>query len=154
MDQTAGRDKRRSNRNSMLKRAQIVSGTSLFDCHIIDSNDTGVRVRTASPLPLPEKLILRLPDGLALAVERRWSSGTEVGLEFVPDGRNDAVVAARAQAIYAVLAGGRVTDAVRELSESRFFGDPLLRRAAFEVEAARARLADILQSFAVVRTPH
>jgi hypothetical protein len=74
-------ERRRIGRASVLKRAQIVAGSSVFDCFVLDHSSAGVRVSISAPVALPGEVLLRLDDG-RIPARSRWSFGTETGLEF------------------------------------------------------------------------
>ena len=76
---------RKAERQSVLKMAKVMTGTSLYDCIIIDFSTKGARIRFGSATALPDAVSLKLPDGTSYDAIRRWTRGDEVGLEFLAD---------------------------------------------------------------------
>jgi hypothetical protein len=138
-------ERRRTSRRGLLQRGQIVAGASIYDCFILDGNDTGVRVQMATPVSLPERVAIRLPDGTMATATHRWSRGTESGFAFdelqAPLPAPVVDLTTRATAICAALHEGRFDSALRQLRAARYLDDDGLRGAAEEAEAACARLA-------------
>ena len=90
MSVIAHEDQRKASRKAVLLMGQIefgadgVDGRAVFDCLVLDISESGARVRTGAPLPVPASLRLRLRSGEARPVIRRWSSGREIGFCFSP----------------------------------------------------------------------
>lgn len=142
-------DRRRSRRDSVLKRAQIVSGGVLHDCIVLDSSAAGARLRCGTPLPLPPQVELRYAGGAAVPAVVRWCRGTDVGVEFVQEGRRlRRDTAERAWSAYEALRDGQLDKAVRLLRAEGFFDDETLREAVAAAEAARQRLEDAIRAVA------
>jgi hypothetical protein len=141
-----GSERRRSSRQSVLKRANIVAGEQVYDCVVLDSSAMGARVSTGSFVPLPEQVELRFPSGASLQAAIRWSRGAELGLEFASEGASLRDQAAElAWSAYEQLRDGRLDRAMRVLRAENFFDDPALRAAAVEAEEAYARLEAALR---------
>ncbi len=80
-------DRRRGARTGVLKRAKLVFGNddmsrSVIDCVVMDLSPTGARVRTGTPVTVPEWVTFLLPDGMSSRARRRWTRGNEIGLEL------------------------------------------------------------------------
>jgi hypothetical protein len=145
-----GLERRRQKRSSVLKRAQLACGASLYDCFILDSSEEGVRVQMSAPVALPERIVLRLEGGISIPSVHRWSRGSDAGLEFAKDAAaGRGTVAERIWSIHEMLQDGRTDMALRQLRGCAFFADPALEQAAGDVEAARARLAGALRAAAI-----
>ena len=139
-------ERRRSSRQTVLKRANIIAGENVYDCVVLDSSALGARVSTGSFVPLPDQVELRFPSGASLQASIRWSRGAEVGLEFAADGATLREQAAElAWSAYEHLRDGRLDRALRILQIERFFDDPVLRAAGLEAEEAYARLEAALR---------
>jgi hypothetical protein len=139
-------ERRRSTRQTVLKRANLIAGEQVYDCVVLDSSATGARVSTGSVVPLPDRVELRFPSGASLQAAIRWSRGAEVGLEFVAEGASLRDQAAElAWSAYEQLRDGRLDKAMRVLRAENFFDDPSLRVAAIEAEEAYSRLEAALR---------
>jgi hypothetical protein len=139
-------ERRRSARQSVLKRANLIAGEQVYDCVVLDSSASGARVSTGSFVSLPDGVELRFPSGASLQAAIRWSRGAEIGLEFVAEGASLRDQAAElAWSSYEQLRDGRLDKAVRILRTENFFDDPTLRVAALEAEEAYARLEAALR---------
>lgn len=134
-------ERRRSARQTVLKRAHLVAGDLVYDCVVMDSSALGARISTGSFVPLPENIELRFSSGASLQAVVRWSRGAEVGLEFATDGASlRAEAADLAWSAYEHLRGGRFDRALNILKTERFFDDPVLRATGVEAEEAYGRL--------------
>jgi hypothetical protein len=139
-------DRRRANRRGVLKRAELVAGNAVFDCIVLDSSESGARVRIEAAMPLPEHVQLRLAGGVSVPAVSRWGVGTELGLEFGhQEPQLNRAAAERAWTAYEAVRAGRLDAALRLLRTDKFFDDEALRRAAEEADAARARLEQLLR---------
>lgn len=143
-------ERRHLRRNTVLRKAQVLFGSTLHDCLVVDSSEGGARIQTAAPVALPSTVVLRLSDGQSIPANQAWSRGTEVGLAFWPESRGlGADTAARLLAVGEVLADGAFDTAVRDIRVARFFDNPAIRAATETAEAARLRLASVLRSAAL-----
>jgi hypothetical protein len=146
-------ERRRSTRQTVLKRANLIAGEQVYDCVVLDSSATGARVSTGSVVPLPDRIELRFPSGASLPAVIRWSRGAEIGLEFMAEGATLRDQAAElAWAAYEQLRDGRLDKAMRMLRTENFFDDPALRAAAVEAEEAYNRLESVLRQRAQAPT--
>lgn len=139
-------ERRRSARQTVLKRANLVAAEQVYDCVVLDSSALGARVSTGSFVPLPDQVELRFPSGASLRAVIRWSRGAEVGLEFASEGAALRAQAAElAWSAYEHLRDGRLDRALRILRMENFFDDPVLRAAGIEAEEAYGRLEAALR---------
>lgn len=139
-------ERRRSSRQAVLKRANLIAGEQVYDCVVLDSSALGARVSTGSFVPLPDAVELRFPSGASLRAKICWSRGAEIGLEFVAEGASLREQAAElAWSAYEHLRDGRLDRALRILQIERFFDDPVLRAVALEAEEAYGRLEAVLR---------
>jgi hypothetical protein len=72
----------RDTRKTALKGGQLIIGSELLDCFVLNMSDTGARVSFRAPVELPEAVILKLGDGSTYPALRIWARETEVGLQF------------------------------------------------------------------------
>jgi methyl-accepting chemotaxis protein len=76
-------DRRRTDRNGMIKSGRIVFDRASLRCAVLDVSETGARVHVKPMARLPELIILQLPDRTTRAARVCWQEGSEIGLEFV-----------------------------------------------------------------------
>lgn len=146
-------DKRGEGRKVVLKRAKVAFDGIGIDCIVENMSGGGARVRSGHPIPLPEVLELRFPDGTSHPVLRRWAHGEVAGFEFT--GAGPAAEAERrhlATAVQDAVAAADPAETMRLLRQVWFFGDEGLRRAAEALETARARFVAALDPH-VARRP-
>jgi hypothetical protein len=141
-DDTA--NKRDAAREAVLKGAQIRFHDSVADCVVLNISTKGARVRTASVMPLPEQVTLRLRGGATISALCRWTQGTVIGLEFVGALSFAEERAIRAREILEVLRGDGLHSAIEHLRTENFFDDPELAQASENAEAAHQRLEAVL----------
>jgi len=81
----SGIDSRFAARQTVLKRGQLIFGSSgsTIDCIIRDETRFGVLVETAVMTTMPEQIKLRYIGGITLDAICRWAVGTKIGIEFV-----------------------------------------------------------------------
>jgi hypothetical protein len=131
--------RRQEVRTGVIKGAKIVFGQSIIDCVVMDVSSTGARVRTDVVVAVPEQVVLRFSGGSGFVAQRQWALGTELGFKFdhlaplTGDAPSIALSALNA------LPANDLETPLRLLRSARFFDDPVLARAAEEVEAAYAR---------------
>ena len=135
---------RKAERQSVLKMAKVMTGTSLYDCIIIDFSTKGARIRFGSATALPDAVSLQLPDGTSYDAIRRWTRGDEVGLEFLADtslGREAREQAwlIREQLIH------QPFRPLESLKRADYFDDEPIRVAAVAVFAALVELETVLK---------
>ena len=140
-------DRRRSPRESVLRRAQLMVGDALHDCVVLDTSDGGARVRLSGFVALPDRLQLRFAGGTRREARRCWGRGMDVGLQFLAEG--EALGQAQGElawSAYEQLRDGRLDQALRLLRSAAFFDDDSLRRAAAGAEAAQQHLEALLRA--------
>ena len=140
---------RRVARNRVVRRGRIISDGGVFDCLVLDISPHGARVKFSIPVALPPQIMLRLAEGTTFPATRRWSKGTEVGLEFTGTvvASGDAIQSRRAEEAYRALQDANITACLAILEAERYFGDESLRRTG---EAA----ADAVARFVAALLPH
>ena len=75
-------DGRRRARSRVIKSAKILFGGSVIDCVVQDVSVGGAKVRTPTPVVVPEKVVLQFLGGAAFSATRRWSRGLQIGFDF------------------------------------------------------------------------
>ena len=140
---------RRGARDRVLKRGRIISDGGVFDCLVLDISPHGARVKFSIPVALPPQVMLRMSEGTTFPATRRWSRGTEVGLEFTGTvvASGDAIQSRRADDAHRALQEVNITACLGILEAERYFGDEALRRTG---EAA----ADAVGRFVAALLPH
>jgi hypothetical protein len=73
---------RRPGRTRVIKAAQIAFDGSVLDCVLLDISPNGAQVYLPAPVDVSDLVTLRLPDGEALDMRRRWRNGARIGFEF------------------------------------------------------------------------
>ena len=144
------REQRRTPRTRVLKGGQVIVGNVTYDCMVLDISPHGARVKFNIPLIVPESVILRIRDGATYPACRRWSRGTEVGLEFAgpPLASGNEGHSRRALEALDAIRAASLTTCSRILQEERYFGDEALRRAAQSAELAYDLLLEALKPHA------
>jgi len=143
-------ESRRDHRKSVIQAGKVVFGNAVFDCLVLDIAPTGARVRFSIPVAIPETVVLRMREGTSYPAARRWSRGTEVGLEFTgpPIVESDEIRGRQATVALELLRGGDLARCFDALQRERFFGDETLRNAAEAARDAHAHLEDTLKKHA------
>jgi hypothetical protein len=136
----AADDKRLALRQTVFKSAKIVFGQSVIDCLVLDISETGVRVRTAAIMPVPERVTLEFSGGAVFSAVRRWARGLELGLLLEGSASLPAASAHLAGRIHAMLRAAPIEQPMQLLRSTRFFDDLALQAAAEQAEAALQRL--------------
>ena len=147
-------EQRHDARKSLLKRAQVINGSTVLDCVVENLSATGARLRFGVPLPVPDTFALRFPDGALHPARRRWARGTAVGIAF--EGEGPVGEAKRQHLAEAVRGASLAADPAAMLAllhTAWFFGDEALRRAAAEFEMAHGRLTTALAPHMPARIP-
>jgi hypothetical protein len=146
MDNSTADEKRLAIREAVLKAAQIIFDHSVIDCLVLDVSDTGIKVRTAAVVPIPEQVTLRFRGGAIFPAVRRWARGKEVGfsLDVIPSLSEEP--AALAWRIYESVRAITIEEPLKLLRHCRFFDDAALRAAAEEAEAGLRRLETALRA--------
>lgn len=146
------RDARRSVRDRVLRRVELVADGRSMDGIMLDVSRQGARVQVGVAEDLPEKFYLRGSDGTVQRVARRWMQDRLVGLEFIgPADANGLVPPPRVEP-------GDVRDAVRTapihevlslLVRSSHYGDETLKIASRDLVAALDRVERSLAALTI-----
>jgi hypothetical protein len=141
-----GVEHRRTKRQQVLKRAQLIFGYSgsVIDCLIIDESPFGVLLETPVMTVVPETVKIRFVGGATFDALRRWATGNKIGLEFMGSQIFDDASRQQRRSIDAVLKKQGVNAAVFMLREARFFNNSELQSAAEDAEITLARLESLL----------
>ena len=148
-------EQRQDARKSFLKRAQVISGSTVLDCVVENLSVTGARLRFGVPLPVPETFALRFLDGASHPARRRWARGAAVGIVF--EGEGPFGEAKRQHLVEVVRDASLAADPAAMLAllhTAWFFGDEALRRAAAELEMAHGRFTSALAPHMPARIPN
>lgn len=84
-------ERRNTSRKRVLKGAKAIYGGYSFvvDCMVRDVSETGVRLKTASSVTLPESFLLYFPDTQTMRQVRvLWRKPGEVGVNFESEPRD------------------------------------------------------------------
>lgn len=133
-------------RQAMLKGAQMVFGSSVIDCLVLNMSDTGARIRTASVVHVPEQITLQMRGGASFAASRVWTRGVEIGLALAPLVSLKDEQAALAWRLYDLVRASDLAEPLSMLRAQDFFGDLTLRNAAEQAESTLRRLETLLAS--------
>lgn len=144
MDNQAANDKRLALRQTVFKSAKIVFGQSAIDCLVVNVSETGVRLRTAAIMPVPERVTLEFSGGAVFSAVRRWARGMELGFSLEGSPSLPEASAHLAGRIHALLRAATIEQPMQMLRASRFFDDLALQAAAEQAEAALQRLDAVL----------
>lgn len=146
------RDARRSVRDRVLRRVELVADGRSMDGIMLDISRQGARVQVGVAEELPEKFYLRGPDGTVQRVARRWVQDRLVGLEFIgPGDANSIAPPPRAEP-------AEVRDAIRTapmhevlslLVRSSHYGDETLKIASRDLVAALDRVERSLAALTI-----
>lgn len=79
---------RKQRRELALKSAQIIYGgpwSAVIDCLVVDLTSDGARIETMLALDVPSLFVLKFSDGSERRARKCWSSGCQIGAEFIED---------------------------------------------------------------------
>lgn len=142
-----GRNRRSSERRAVLKGAKLLFDDGVIDCLVLNLSKTGVRVRTAVTVAVPEQVRVRFSDGATYPARRRWVAGLEAGFLFVGQATLPDEAAKLAGELYQTVRAIDLETTLQGLRALRFFGDVGLQAAAEKAEAGvrdlQAALAQI-----------
>ncbi len=138
-----------SDRQAVLKRAKLVYRDTVIDCLVTDQSASGARVRLGTVMLIPDRVTIHFPGGSAFDATRRWSRGTEIGLEFVGAATWSCDARVEALNVYESMRN-RSFPPLQRLQDLNYFDDPGLRALAIETEAALVKLEAGLRSRAQV----
>lgn len=138
-------------RAGALLAAKIEANGAIFDCIILDLSPRGARIHCRAPIALPDTLNLIMRDGARHESRRRWSRGSQSGLEFVGCAAGlgvDDETARRAREVLDRMDAADPANWLPTLRAVRYFGDDSLRQAAEAAELAVLRLTAALRAHA------
>lgn len=75
-------ERRRSDRQQVLKGARLLVGEQLYNCLVLDESAEGALLDMGALYSLPESVVLQISGGAFRPAIRRWTAGTKVGLEY------------------------------------------------------------------------
>jgi PilZ domain len=75
-------DRRSAPRSSKAATGQIVVGSIVIDCAILDVSDRGARLEVSTTKTLPPNFVLKLTDGHRRDCKVVWQDEIAVGVEF------------------------------------------------------------------------
>jgi hypothetical protein len=133
-------NKRRVERQPVLKSAKVHFVNSMVDCLILDQSIVGVRVSTELPVVFPDEVTIELRTGALWRSARRWQRGLEAGFELLQFTGLTLASSTRASALYADLQASCVRDLTERLGREGYFDSPKLREAALTLESAYTKM--------------
>ena len=145
------RDARRSVRDRVIRRVELVADGRSVDGIMLDISRQGARVQVGAPDELPDEFYLRGSDGTIQRVARRWMQDRLIGLEFI--GPADGTPLAPPSRVEP----GEVRQAIRNvpmhevlslLVRSSHYGDETLKIASRDLVAALDRVERALAALA------
>ncbi len=81
------KDRRGGKRSRTIKTGHLMYGEfspTVLDCLIVEMSEEGARVQTSVMVQVPNSLTLILYDETERRCIRRWATGNQIGLEFLP----------------------------------------------------------------------
>ena len=75
-------DRRIALRHHVVRRAHVTAANATLDCAAFDLSVTGARLCLFEPTEFPQRVLLRLHDGVVRIARRRWQRGVQIGVEF------------------------------------------------------------------------
>jgi hypothetical protein len=139
-----GDDKRFAARQTVFKSAKIVFGRAVVDCLVVNVSETGVRVRIAAIMTIPERVTIEFSGGAVFSAVQRWARGFELGFSLEGTASLPEESAHLASRIYQMLRAASIEEPMKLLLSVRYFDDPGLQGTALEAEAALRRLETAL----------
>lgn len=134
-----GKEGRRSQRERVIRRVQMMAGGRCVDAVMLDVSEHGARLQMSQPGFMPAIFTLRRHDGSATQVVQRWAQNGCMGVEFVPEAKAPTVSGRReVTAVRDHLAAA--TEALRVLGRAANFGDEEVRGAGRDLGASIDRL--------------
>ena len=139
------RQSRRSPRDRVIRRVQLVLDGRSLDAVMLDVSAQGARVQVNSAADMPPEFLLRSTDGSARRVSLRWNQDGQMGLEFLGDAiRAEDALPRRSRSGYDealdALRNRPVSEILLILGREQYFGDESLRLAARDMIAALERV--------------
>jgi hypothetical protein len=144
--EAAGAERRRQYRERVLKAAKIVfgGGDSVLNCLVLDESPEGIFVDMGAVVALPPEVTIQFSSGAAFRAQRRWTSGTKVGFQFVGPQIISHETAQRMQVVADIMNNHGLAAAMQTLRVAQYFDNVELRRTAEAAEAAMRRLDAVL----------
>jgi hypothetical protein len=141
-DQRAMIERRKSVRTPVLKGAKVIfaGGHSIYNCLVMDESTDGAFVDMGQVVPIPDEVILQFGSGATFRAQRRWSTGTKIGFEFIGGQIISQETASRLVVIRDILKNHGLAAAMKTLRAANFFDNTDLRKTAEDAEAAQNRL--------------
>jgi hypothetical protein len=139
-------DRRKHARERVLKAAKIIfgGGDSVFNCLVLDESPDGIFVDLGAIVALPPEVTVQYGSGAAFRAQRRWSTGSKVGFQFIGPQIITHETARRMQVVAEIMKNHGLPAAMQTLRVAQFFDNAELRRAAEAAEAATRRLDAVL----------
>ena len=81
------KNRRGGKRSRTIKTGRLMFGEfspTVLDCLVIEISDEGARIETSVMVQVPELLTLLLSGETQRPCIRRWATGNQIGLEFLP----------------------------------------------------------------------
>lgn len=139
----SGRDARRSPRERVIRRVQLVADGRSVDGVMLDVSEHGARVQMNQPGYMPAIFMLRRQDGTAVQVVQRWAQDGRIGVEFVSD-RKTSAAAGRPDSERVRNALDAAREALLILGRAEHFGDEEVRNSARDLGASVDRMTRAL----------
>jgi len=139
-------DRRAQYREKVLRAAKIVfgGGDSIYNCLVLDESPGGIFVDMGAVVALPPEVTIQFSSGAAFRAQRRWTTGSKVGFQFVGPQIISHETARRMQIVADILTNHGLPAAMQTLRVAQFFDNVELRRTAEAAEAAMRRLDAVL----------
>lgn len=144
----SGRDARRSPRERVIRRVQLVADGRSVDGVMLDVSEHGARVQMNQPGYMPAIFMLRRQDGTAVQVVQRWAQDGRIGVEFVSDRKSSAAAASRPDSERVREALDSAREALLILGRAEHFGDEEVRNSARDLGASVDRMSRALDRMA------
>lgn len=142
---------RRSARDRVIRRVQLITDGRAFDGIMLDISRQGARVQVGEAERMPGEFHLRASDGTVQKVARRWAQGRQMGVEFLGiEAGDDLLPPSRAEPaeIRQALRTAPLQEVISQLVRAGHFGDDTLRTAARDLVAALDRVERALHDLA------
>ena len=142
-------NRRASPRRRQYKAAKLVfnDNQSVVDCVVRDISDTGARVRVGGWFDCPERLVMKVSDGVSYSAEVVWFQNHELGLRF--HGKANLEMVEKLTSVQGVLDQARALTAdglLRSLATHHHFADDGVKSAADGLAAAHERMIETLRA--------
>ncbi len=139
-------NRRVAKRETVMRGAKMVFGNSIIDCVVQNISTHGAKVRTASVVPIPDRINLHLRDGPSYAALRVWTRGEQIGFQFMERSLSTEACRLAAGSIHRTLRTQSLDETMQRLRAADFFGDSELSELGAQAEAGLARLEMALRA--------